>query len=122
VVDVNESPGNISTRMIVTTINEACGLLMEGVATVSAIDEVIMEATGNSFGPFEMADRYGVDKILKWMENLFSEFGELKYKPSPIIKRMVRARMYGRRTGEGFYLWDGNRKTVKTGAIEKLGR
>ncbi len=122
VIDVSESPGNISTRMIVSSINEACRLLMEGVATVSSIDEVIMEATGNSFGPFEMADRYGLDKIMKWMENLFAEFGELKYKPSPIIKRMVRAGMVGIRTGEGFYIWDGSRKKIKKGTIDNLGR
>jgi len=121
-IEVSESPGNISTRMIVTIINEACGLLMEGVASIADIDEVMMEATGNSFGPFEMADRYGVDKILKWMENLYREFGESKYKPNPIMKRMVRARMYGRRVGEGFYHWEGDVKKIKTGSIMKLGR
>jgi len=122
VINVSESPGNISTRMIVPMINEACGILMEGVASVSSIDEVMMEVTGNSFGPFEMADKYGVDKILKWMENLYIEFGEDKYKPSPIIKRMVRAKMFGRRVGEGFYHWEGNEKVAKTGSIRKLGR
>jgi 3-hydroxybutyryl-CoA dehydrogenase len=122
VIDVSESPGNISTRLIVTMINEACNILLEGVASVSSIDEVMMEATGNSFGPFEMADKYGIDKILKWMDNLYQEYGEDKYKPSPIIKRMVRAKMFGRRVGEGFYLWDGNKKSVKTGSIRKLGR
>jgi 3-hydroxybutyryl-CoA dehydrogenase len=108
--------------MIVTIINEACEILLEGIAPVDAIDEVMMEATGNAFGPFELADKYGVDKILKWMENLYQEFGDNKYKPSTIIKRMVRAKMYGRRVGEGFYLWEGNRKSVKTGSIIKLGR
>ena len=122
VVDVNESPGNISTRMVVAMINEACGILMEGVASVASIDEVMMEATGGAFGPFEMVDKYGIDKILKWMENLYMEFGDDKYKPSPIIKRMVRAKMFGRRVGEGFYLWDGNKKIAKTGPIRKLGR
>lgn len=122
VIKVNESPGNISTRMIVTMINEACSILTEGVASVADVDEVIMEVTGNAFGPFEMADRYGIDKILKWMDNLYREFGELKYKPSPLIKRMVRAKMVGRRVGEGFYRWDGNTKITKTGSIKNLGR
>ncbi|NCC72206.1 MAG: 3-hydroxyacyl-CoA dehydrogenase family protein [Sphingobacteriia bacterium] len=122
VIEVNESPGNISTRMIVNMINEACAILTEGVASVSDIDEVMMEVTGNSFGPFEMADRYGIDKILKWMNNLYHEFGELKYKPNPIIKRMARAKMFGRRTGEGFYKWEGNHKIIKTGSIKNLGR
>lgn len=122
VIKVNESPGNISTRMIVTMINEACAILTEGVASVGDVDEVLMEVTGNAFGPFEMADRYGVDKVHKWMENLYREFGDLKYKPNPLIKRMVRAKIVGRRVGEGFYLWDGNNKTAKTGSIKNLGR
>jgi 3-hydroxybutyryl-CoA dehydrogenase len=122
VIDVNESPGNISTRMIVTMINEACAILTEGVATVAGVDEVMMEVTGNAFGPFEMADRYGIDKILKWMDNLYREFGELKYRPSPLIKRMVRAKLLGRRVGEGFYRWDGNTRIIKTGTIKNLGR
>ena len=122
VIDVNESPGNISTRMILPLVNEACAILMEGVASVDDIDEVLMEVTGNTFGPFEMADRYGVDKILKWMDNLYKEFGENKYKPSPVIKRMVRAKMFGRRVGEGFYHWDGSIKVAKTGSIRNLGR
>ncbi len=121
-IKVNESPGNISTRMIVTMINEACAILTEGVASVGDVDEVLMEVTGNAFGPFEMADRYGVDKVHKWMENLYREFGDLKYKPNPLIKRMVRAKIVGRRVGEGFYLWDGNNKTAKTGSIKNLGR
>ncbi len=122
VIDVNESPGNISTRMIVTIINEACEILMEGVASVASIDEVMMEATDNCFGPFEMADRYGVDKILTWMNNLYQEYSENKYKPSPIIKRMVRARMLGCRVGEGFYHWDGNEKIAKSGLVLNSGR
>ncbi|MFP4471232.1 MAG: 3-hydroxyacyl-CoA dehydrogenase family protein [Bacteroidales bacterium] len=122
VIEVNESPGNISTRMIVTMINEACNILLEGVSTVPDIDEVMMEATGFEFGPFEMADKFGVDKILKWMENLYREHGESKYKPSPIIKRMVRAKMFGRRMGEGFYYWDGDNKKPKPGPVRTLGR
>jgi 3-hydroxybutyryl-CoA dehydrogenase len=108
--------------MIATMINEACSLLMEGVATVEDIDEVMKEATGFEFGPFEMADKFGVDKIHKWMQNLYNEQGDLKYKPSPIIKRMVRAKMLGRAAGEGFYFWKEGRKVVKSGSIRTLGR
>jgi 3-hydroxybutyryl-CoA dehydrogenase len=122
VIECSESPGNISTRMIATMINEACSLLMEGVATVPDIDEVMMETTGFEFGPFEMADKFGVDKILKWMQNLYTEQGDLKYKPSPIIKRMVRAKMLGRYVGEGFYYWKDGKKIHKTGTIRTLGR
>ncbi|HZK08020.1 MAG TPA: 3-hydroxyacyl-CoA dehydrogenase family protein [Bacteroidales bacterium] len=122
VVECSESPGNISTRMIVTMINEACSLLLEGVSSVTDIDEVMMEATGFEFGPFELADKYGIDKIHKWMENLYRELGDLRFKPSPIIKRMVRANMCGRHVGEGFYFWEEGVKKVKPGSIRTLGR
>lgn len=122
VININESPGNISTRMIVNMINEACAILTEGVASVADVDEVMMEVTGNAFGPFEMADKIGLDKILKWMDNLYREYGEMKYRPSPLIKRMVRANMIGRRVGEGFYRWEGNNRITKTGTIKNLGR
>lgn len=122
IIECSESPGNISTRMITTMINEACSILMEGVAHVSDIDEVMKEATGFEFGPFEMADKFGVDKIHKWMQNLYHEQGDLRYKPSPIIKRMVRAKMLGRYVGEGFYYWKDGVKSPKTGPVRTLGR
>jgi 3-hydroxybutyryl-CoA dehydrogenase len=122
VINIGESPGNITTRMIVPIINEACELLMEGVATVSDIDLAMREAYGLQFGPFEMADRIGLDKVLRWMNNLHDEFGVLKYKPSPLIKRMVRANLVGRRTGEGFYKYAEGKKSIKPGSIRNLGR
>ncbi|GAP45215.1 3-hydroxyacyl-CoA dehydrogenase [Lentimicrobium saccharophilum] len=121
-ISVNESAGNISTRMLVPLINEACEILMEGVATVSDIDETMKETSGLQLGPFEMADKIGLDKVLKWMENLYTEFGEHKYKPSPVLKRLVRANLVGRRVGEGFYLYQGNKRLVKKGSITSLGR
>lgn len=121
-IEVSESAGNVSTRMLVPLINEACNVLMEGVATVADIDIIMKETSGLQLGPFEMADKIGLDKVLKWMENLYAEFGESKYKPSPILKRMVRANMVGRRVGEGFYLYSGSSRTAKKGSIHTLGR
>ncbi|MDP4290284.1 MAG: 3-hydroxyacyl-CoA dehydrogenase family protein [Bacteroidota bacterium] len=121
-IQVNESSGHVSTRIICALINEACQLLMEGVSNVSDIDETMKEASGHQFGPFELADRIGLDKLLKWMENLFAEFGETKYKPNPIIKRLVRANLLGRYTGEGFYKYHDGKKIVKKGPISNLGR
>ncbi len=121
-IRVNESAGNISTRMLVPLINEACEILMEGVATVADIDETMKETSGLQLGPFEMADKIGLDKVLKWMENLYIEFGEHKYKPSPVLKRMVRANLVGRRVGEGFYLYQGEKRMPKQGSITNLGR
>jgi len=105
-VSLIESPGNVSTRLIVTLINEACELLMEGVASVSCIDLTMKLGYGLQFGPFELADRVGLDKVRKWMDNLYLEFGMEKFKASPILKRLVRANYLGRRNGKGFYKYE----------------
>lgn len=105
-IPINESPGHISSRLIVTLINEACETLMEGVASVTCIDLAMKRGYGLMTGPFEMADSIGLDKLLKWMDNLYAEFGLQKYKPSPIIKRLVRAGFHGRKTGKGFYKYE----------------
>ncbi|MCF8304290.1 MAG: 3-hydroxyacyl-CoA dehydrogenase family protein [Bacteroidales bacterium] len=114
VIDVNESPGNISSRMIISLVNEACELLMEGVASVASVDHTMRDGFGLQFGPFEMADRIGLDKLLKWMDNLYSEFGEQKYKASPVIKRLVRANYLGRRVGAGFYKYENDKPVDQT--------
>jgi 3-hydroxybutyryl-CoA dehydrogenase len=121
-IEVQESPGNISTRMVVPLINEACAILLEGVADVVQIDKTIKSTTGLLTGPFEMADAIGLDKVLKWMDNLYNEFGDIRYKPSPFIKRLVRAGMVGRRVGEGFYLYKDGKRIQKTGNVLHLGR
>jgi 3-hydroxybutyryl-CoA dehydrogenase len=110
VITVNESPGNISTRLIVTLINEACEVLMEGVSTVENIDDTMKFGFGLQFGPFELADRIGLDKILKYMDNLYQEFGLHKFKASPIIKRLVRGNSLGRKTNKGFYIYENGKR------------
>ncbi len=109
VITVNESPGNISTRLIIPLINESCELLMEGVASKEDIDETMKLGFGLQLGPFEMADKIGLDKLDTWMENLYEEFGDKKYKPSPLIKKLVRAGHLGRITCEGFYKYNGGK-------------
>lgn len=106
VIPVEESPGLISVRMIVAMINEACEVLMESVGTQDDIDSVMKTGLGLPLGPFETADKIGLDRVVRWMDNLYSEFGEVKYKASPIIKRLVRAHQFGRKTGKGFYKYD----------------
>lgn len=103
VVPAKESPGIISTRLMVPLINEACEILMEGVGKMEDIDLTMKVGFGLPLGPFEMADKIGLDKILRWCENLYDEFGDIKYKSSPLLKKLVRANQYGRRTGRGFY-------------------
>ena len=103
---IDESPGHISTRLVVTLINEACEVLMEGIGNVDSIDKVMKKGYGLPYGPFEMADRLGLDKVMKWMDNLYGEYSHRKFKPSPIIKRLVRNKHYGRRSGIGFYRYE----------------
>jgi len=119
VVSVKESPGIISTRLIVPFINEACEILMEGVGSMEDIDLTMKVGFGLPLGPFEMADKIGLDKILRWCENLYDEFGDLKYKASPILKKLVRANQWGRRTGRGFYEY--NKDGVKITNNSSLG-
>jgi 3-hydroxybutyryl-CoA dehydrogenase len=111
---VHESPGNISTRLIATIINEACETLMEGIASTTCIDTTMKNGYGMQFGPFEMADRIGLDKMVKWMENLYEEFGDQKFKPSPILKRLVRSGFYGKTSGSGFYHYENGLATSET--------
>ncbi|MFC2098268.1 3-hydroxyacyl-CoA dehydrogenase family protein [Bacteroidota bacterium] len=108
-ITLNESLGNVSTRLIVTLINEACEILMEGVASVKCIDETMKLGYGLQLGPFELADRVGIDKVQKWMDNLYFEFGLQKFKAAPIIKRMVRQNYLGRKVGKGFYMYEEGR-------------
>lgn len=113
-VPINESPGNVSTRMIIPLINEACEILMEGVASVKDIDLTMRETLGHNIGPFELADNIGLDKVLKYMENLYLEYGETKYKASPVIKRLVRANYLGKSVGRGFYNYENNKPVSNT--------
>lgn len=122
IINVNGTPGNISTRLIIPMINEACELLMEGVSTVNEIDECMQKGFGMQLGPFAMADKIGLDKIVKWMEGLYSEYGDIKYKASPILKRLVRAGYTGMSSGEGFYLYEDGKRKEKAGNIYHLGR
>lgn len=114
-IPVDESPGLISVRIFVALISEACDVFMEGVASKENIDLTMRNGLGLPLGPFEMADKIGLDKVVRWMDNLYKEFGDLKYKPSPILKKMVRANRLGRKSGHGFYNYDehGNKTDPK---------
>lgn len=114
-IPVVESPGLISVRLFCVILNEACEVYMEGVSSMECIDNTMSACFNMPLGPFEFADKVGLDKILRWMENLFAEFGISRYVPSPIIKKLVRANRLGRATGIGFYTYDENGKKVTTG-------
>ena len=80
VIPVQESPGLISTRLIAPLINEACAILMEGIGTKEDIDATMKLGFGFDKGPFEMADKFGLDRVVRWLDNLYHEFGDTKYK------------------------------------------
>jgi len=109
VITLHESPGNISTRLIVTLINEACETFIEGVASIRCIDKTMKLGFGMQYGPFELADRIGLDKIFKWLDNLYNEFGDQKFKASPVLKRLVRLNYLGKKSGKGFYDYKDNK-------------
>ncbi len=111
-IHVQESPGLLSVRMFVSIINEACEILLEGVGSMDDIDLTMRNGLGLTLGPFEFTDKVGLDKVLRWMDNLYTEFGDIKYKASPLIKRLVRANQLGRKTGKGFYQYDENGKKI----------
>lgn len=112
IIPVIESPGIISTRLIAPMINEACEILMEGVASMEDIDKTMKTGYGFPLGPFEMADKLGIDMVVRWLDNLYREFGDIKYKASPMLKKRVRANHLGRATHMGFYKYDEEGKKI----------
>jgi 3-hydroxybutyryl-CoA dehydrogenase len=112
IVPVIESPGIISTRLIAPMINEACEILMEGVAEMEDIDDTMKIGYGFPLGPFELADKIGLDMVIRWLDNLYREFGDIKYKASPMLKKRVRASHLGREAGIGFYRYDKEGKKI----------
>jgi len=118
VIPVEESPGLISVRLFVPLINEACDIYMEKVSNLDDIDTIMKHGFGMQLGPFEMADKIGLSKVVRWADNLYNEYGDIKYKPSPILKRLVRANKLGRKYGEGFYKYDEKGHRIKKKEIE----
>lgn len=111
-VEVFEYPGFITTRTILPMLNEAMHVLMEGIAKAEDIDTAMRLGYNMDKGPLEMADTMGLDEVLMWMETLFHELGEPRYRPCPILRRMVRERKLGKKVAEGFFKYDGDGKRI----------
>jgi len=105
-LEVQDYPGFVSNRLLMPMINEAIEALREGVATKEAIDGVMRLGMNHPMGPLELADFIGLDTCLAIMEVLHRGFGDDKYRPSPLLRRMVQAGLLGRKTGRGFYVYD----------------
>ena len=105
-VEVFDYPGFISNRVLMPLINEAVFALMEGVASAEDIDTVMKLGMNHPMGPLTLADFIGLDVCLAIMEVLYNGFNDSKYRPCPLLKKMVAAKMLGRKTGEGFFKYD----------------
>jgi len=113
VITSKDEPGFVVNRMLVPFLNEACFALQEGLGTPEDIDQGAKLGLNHPMGPFELADLIGLDTLLFISEVLHREFGEDKYRPATLLRNLVSAGWYGKKTGRGFYVYDD--KGQKTG-------
>jgi 3-hydroxybutyryl-CoA dehydrogenase len=102
---VNDMPGFVSNRVLMLTINEAVFLVQDQVASAQDVDQIFKSCFGHKMGPLETADLIGLDTILYSIEVLYESFNDSKYRPCPLLRKMVDAGLYGRKSGKGFYTY-----------------
>lgn len=108
-IEVFESPGFVTTRIVLALVNEAMYVVMEGVASAAEVDLAMKLGYDFRMGPLEWADRVGLHKILNWLQHLFDETGDPKFRPCPLLRKLVRAGHTGARVGKGFFTYDESR-------------
>ncbi len=111
-VEVFEYPGFITTRTILPMLNEAMHVLLEGIARAEDIDVAMKLGYNMQQGPLEMADSMGLDEVLMWMETLWHDLGETRFRPCPLLRRMVREGKLGKKSGEGFFKYNEDGKPI----------
>ncbi|MEU9144385.1 3-hydroxyacyl-CoA dehydrogenase NAD-binding domain-containing protein [Streptomyces sp. NPDC048349] len=102
---VEDVPGFVSNRVLMLTINEAVFLVQDGVAPAADVDRIFKTCFDHKMGPLETADLIGLDTILKSVEVLYESFNDSKYRPAPLLKKMVAAGLLGRKSGQGFHTY-----------------
>jgi 3-hydroxybutyryl-CoA dehydrogenase len=102
---VNDSPGFVTNRVMMLTINEAIFMVQERITSVEDVDRLFKQCFGHKMGPLETADLIGLDTVLLSIEVLYESFSDSKYRPCPLLKKMVDAGLYGRKSGRGFYTY-----------------
>jgi len=102
-VVVNDMPGFVSNRVLMLTVNEAVFLVMDNVASAEDVDKIFRSCFGHKMGPLETADLIGLDTILYSLDVLYESYNDPKFRPCPLLKKMVDAGLHGQKNGKGFY-------------------
>jgi len=105
-IEVFEYPGYVTTRVMLPFLNEAMHVVMEGVASAEDVDTSMKLGYGLPVGPLQLADRMGLDEVMRWMQHLFDELGDVKYRPCPLLRKLIRAGHLGVKSGKGFFEYD----------------
>ncbi len=109
---ISESNGNVSLRLLVAMLNEACQMLLERIASMESIEETFTIIYGQRYGIFRIADIVGIERLVTLMEAMFNDFGEKNYKPNPLLWKLYRSNQLGVRSGKGFYIYDENGEPI----------
>jgi 3-hydroxybutyryl-CoA dehydrogenase len=104
---VNDLPGFVSNRVLMLTINEAVWEVMDGVASAADIDRIFVTCFGHKMGPLATGDLIGLDTILHSLEVLYDSYNDPKFRPCPLLRKMVDAGLHGRKSGRGFFEYAG---------------
>jgi 3-hydroxybutyryl-CoA dehydrogenase len=114
---VNDLPGFVSNRVLMITINEAAWEVMDGVASAADIDRIFVTCFGHKMGPLATGDLIGLDTILYSLEVLYESYNDSKFRPCPLLRKMVDAGLHGRKTGQGFFDYSAQGVTAPAGKV-----